>query len=76
MFPFYLFLKKQMFDERFILHRYKSTSHAGVAVAVALAAWLIHDQVVVGRIRWDFLALLGLMAVVKLGSMAWYSLRD
>ncbi len=76
MFPFYLFLKEQPFDERFVLHRYKSTSHAGVVVALAMAGWTVHDRVVLGQIRWDFLALLGLMALVKLGFMAWYSLRD
>jgi hypothetical protein len=38
--------------------------------------WLLYDQVTVGRIRWDFLVLLGLMVAVKLGFMAWYTLRD
>lgn len=76
MFPFWISLRERLFDERFVLHRYKSTSHAGVAVALAIAGWAVHDQVILGRIRWDLLALLGLMVAVKLGFMAWYTLRD
>ena len=76
MFPFWISLSERLLDERFVHHRYKSTSHAGMAVALALAGWFLHDQVTAGRIRWDFLGLLGLMAAVKLGFMAWYTLRD
>jgi hypothetical protein len=38
-----------------------------MAVARALAGWSLYD---------DFLVLLGLMVAVKLGFMAWYTLRD
>jgi hypothetical protein len=76
MFSFWIVLKERLFDERFVLHRYKSTSHAGVAVALAIAGWALYEQLVLGRVRWDFLALLGLMAAVKLGFMAWYTWRD
>jgi hypothetical protein len=76
MFPFWSSLRERLLDERFVLHRYQSTSHAGIAVALALAGWFLYDQVTRGRIRWDFLVLLGLMVAVKLGFMAWYTLRD
>ena len=76
MFPFWVSLRARLLDERFVLHRYKSTSHAGIAVALALAGWFLYDQVTAGRIRRDFLVLLGLMLAVKLGFMAWYTLRD
>jgi len=76
MFPFWVSLRERLLDERFVLHRYKSTSHAGMAVALALGGWFLYDQVTVGRIRWDLLVLLGLMVAVKLGFLAWYTLRD
>jgi hypothetical protein len=74
--PFWLSLRKRLLDERFVLHRYRSTSHAGVAVAVAIGGWAVHDQLTLGRMRWDLIALLGLMVAVKLGFMVWYTLRD
>ena len=65
-----------MLDERFILHRYKSTSHAGVAAAIALGAWFLYEFHVEDVIRWDLLSILGIMALVKIGCMIWYRARD
>ena len=76
MFPFDLLRKGRLIDERFILHRYRSTSHAGVIVAVIMGAWSLYDLMAHDRMRWDFLALIGVMAATKLGFMAWYRLRD
>jgi hypothetical protein len=63
-------------DERFLLHRYKSTSHAGVLAALLMGGWFFYDQIVNGVIRTDFLIVLSVMAVVKLMFMTWYHMRD
>jgi hypothetical protein len=76
MFVYWTRLREQMLDERFVLHRYKSTSIAGSAVAVAMGGLALYDYVGAGRFRWDLFGLLCLMVVVKLGCMAWFRLRD
>ena len=64
-----------MFDERFLMHRLRSTSVAGVAagtLAMLLFAWhYYHDHFW----SWDLLAVGITMAVVKQGIMLWYRLR-
>jgi len=76
MFPIWASFRERVFDERFALHRYKSTSHASVVVAVVMGAWVLRDLLVHGRMRWDFLILMGIMAAVKIGFMVWYRTRD
>jgi hypothetical protein len=63
-------------DERFLLHRYKATSHAAVATAFAIGGYFFYEQFANDTIRYDLMALLGVMAVVKLGFMVWYRLRN
>ena len=59
-------------DERFLEHRRRSTSLAGIMaalVAVALFEYrLFHDRF----ISWDLLAVLFTMIVVKISMMIWY----
>ena len=63
-------------DERFLTHRLRSTSWAGMAAAAAaggLALYrLLHDH----RIEWDLFAVLGLMVLVKFSVLAWYRYTD
>jgi hypothetical protein len=63
-------------DERFLEHRRRSTSVAGLAgalLAVTLFEYrLFHDHV----IRWDLLAVVLLMVVVKMSMMLWYRFSD
>ena len=63
-------------DERFLEHRRRSTSAAGIAGALGLGCLLeyhvFHDHV----IRWDLMGVLLGMMTVKLGLMAWYKWRD
>ena len=63
-------------DERFLMHRLKSTSLAGVCgalLAVGLFAYHYYGNDVW---RWDLFAVATTMAVIKLAAMAWYRLRD
>ena len=63
-------------DERFLMHRLRSTSLAGViggALAVGLFAYHYYGH----RIwSWDLFAVGATMAVVKLAAMAWYRIKD
>ena len=63
-------------DERFLTHRLKSTSLAGVIGGV-LAVGLFAYQHYVNHVwRWDLFAIAATMAAVKLTAMAWYRLTD
>jgi len=63
-------------DERFVEHRRRSTSLAGILgalLAVALFEFrLFHDRI----ISWDLLAVVLLMVVVKTSMMLWYRFND
>jgi hypothetical protein len=65
-----------LIDERFLMHRLRSTSLGGLAgacVAGGLFEYrLLHDHVY----SWDLLAVLAAMVVVKLGAMTWYRIND
>ena len=63
-------------DERFLLHRYKSTSNAGILAALIMAGWFWYDWIENGVKRYDFLAVLCCMAVLKILFMTWYHFRD
>jgi hypothetical protein len=65
-----------LLDERFVLHRYKSTSHAAMAAALVMGGWYFYDLFVNSVIRWDLLLILGVMALVRVAFLLWYRLRD
>ncbi|HWA94148.1 MAG TPA: hypothetical protein VG844_06070 [Terracidiphilus sp.] len=66
----------QFVDERFLEHRRRSTSVAGLA-GVLLALCIFEYRLVVQHaISWDLFAIIALMATVKMGMMLWYKLRD
>ncbi len=56
-------------DERFLMHRLKSTSLAGVTGAVALGVWTLFQFYKNGIFRTDLFVIMSLMAVVKVISM-------
>ena len=63
-------------DERFLMHRLKSTSLAGVVggvTAVGLFAWRYYVDHVWS---WDLFAIAITFVVVKLALMTWYYLTD
>lgn len=53
-------------DERAIYHRYKATRLAVLAGTLLIFGWIQYDFFVKDTIRWDFLIILSVMAVVKL----------
>ncbi len=63
-------------DERFLTHRLKSTSIAGVTgglVAIGLWAYNYYFKDVW---RWDLFAVAATIAAVKVAVMIWYRLTD
>ena len=63
-------------DERFLAHRLRSTSIAGVTGGiVAVGLWAYHYYVN-DFWRWDLFAVAATMAVVKIAAMLWYRLTD
>ncbi|MCG6948383.1 MAG: hypothetical protein LJE93_05655 [Acidobacteria bacterium] len=63
-------------DERFMIHRLKSTSLAGVIGAVLAVGLFAYHYYGNGIWRWDLFAVAATMAAVKLAAMAWYRIKD
>lgn len=63
-------------DERFLEHRRRSTSIAGITGAlVAIALWAYH-YFAHGVLKWELFAVAATVAVVKLTLMLWYRFTD
>ena len=69
-------LMSRLVDERFLEHRRRSTSTAGIAMAV-LAIGLFAYRFYIGHYwSWDLFAVALGFVVIKMSMMAWYSLTD
>lgn len=68
--------KNAQFDERFILHRYKSTRLAVLAGCLVILALFTYYGVARKTVRWDLFAIALAMAVTKLCAMAYYQRRE
>jgi hypothetical protein len=65
-----------LFDERFLTHRLRATSIAGIASGtLATVLWFYH-YVFEHHWSWELLAIPLTMAIVKQGLMLWYRFRD
>ena len=62
-------------DERFLTHRLRSTSIGGLAAILVAAAFFFYN-LTHHVIRWDLFAIVATAAVVKMGVMVWYRVRD
>ena len=65
-----------VFDERFLTHRLRSTSTAGIAsamVALLLLAWRFYAD---DQWSWDLAAIVGTFLITKWALMAWYRSTD
>lgn len=63
-------------DERFLAHRLKSTSIAGVTGGVVAAGLWAYHYYFRDVWRWDLLAVVAVMAAVKITAMLWYRWTD
>ena len=66
----------RLVDERFLAHRRRSTSIAGMAAAAAALVLFEYRYLVDGVANWDLFAIGALFVAVKLVLMAWYASRD
>jgi hypothetical protein len=66
----------RMFDERFLAHRQRSTSTAGIIGGVT-SILLFEYRYFINHIwSWDLLAVGVTFVVVKMTLMVWYAVRD
>ena len=63
-------------DERFLMHRLRSTSIGGIVGALVAVVLFEYYNIVHDERRWDLAAVAGSMVVVKLALMAWYHFTD
>ncbi|MFC1569301.1 hypothetical protein ACFL4L_03635 [bacterium] len=56
-------------DERFLIHRLRSTSLAGIIGAVALGVWTLYQYYAKDIFRMDLFIILLIMGVVKVTAM-------
>ena len=69
-------LLERLFDERFLEHRRRSTSLAGVSCALVALLLFGYRFYFDHRLSWDLLAAVLTNVLVKLALMTWYSLKD
>jgi hypothetical protein len=65
-----------LFDERFLMHRLRSSSAMGIVGGILAALLWFYEYVFQHRLRWDLFAVAVTMAVVKQGLMLWYRFTD
>ena len=63
-------------DERFLTHRLRSSSAAGIAGGVCALLLFAYRYYVQHRWSWDALAVAMVIVVVKLTLMVWYRITD
>lgn len=63
-------------DERFLEHRRRSTSIAGVVGGCVAVAFFLYHDVVDHVWNWELLAVAISIAAVKVALMAWYTWKD
>lgn len=67
---------KEGADERFLTHRLRATSLAGVAGGVTASLLFAYYFFWAQSTRWDLLAVAVVIAVVKLAALAYYRMTD
>ena len=63
-------------DERFLSHRRRSTSTAGIAGGIVAALLFTYYYYARHELRWDLFIILITIVVVKLALMAWYLITE
>ena len=61
-----------MIDERFLMHRLKSTSLAAVVGGVSMGGYTMYELYGNDVLRKDLMIFLGIMAATKIGAMLWF----
>jgi hypothetical protein len=66
----------RLIDERFLNHRLRSTSLAGIIGGVVAISLFAYRYYVDGVWSWDLFTVAATIVVVKLAVMTWYLLTD
>jgi 4-hydroxybenzoate polyprenyltransferase len=66
----------RLFDERFLAHRQRSTSLAGIVSALSSLLLFAYRFYVKHVANWDLLAIGAIFVVLKMSLMVWYAVRD
>jgi hypothetical protein len=69
-------LSESLIDERFLAHRLRSSSIAGMVGGTVAMGLFVYRYSVEHAWRWDLLAVGVTMAVVKVALMIWFRLTD
>lgn len=59
-------------DERFLVHRLKASRFALALGLLGMFGWFQYELMVNHVIRWDYVIILGIMALGKVGAMVYY----
>lgn len=68
-------LLSRLVDERFLQHRQRSTSTAGVITAVGALLVFAYRYYVLHTWSWDLLAVAVAFGLIKMSMMLWYAFR-
>jgi len=63
-------------DERFLMHRLRSTSIGGLAAVLLAGGLFLFSLLARHVIRWDLFSIIAAAAIVKLSVLAWYHFND
>ena len=63
-------------DERFLEHRRRSTSVAGLTSCIVAVCIFEYRLIFQQLISWDLFAVVSIMALVKIAMMLWYRFKD
>lgn len=63
-------------DERFLTHRLRSTSLGGISAALLAAGLFWYHHFKDHEWRWELMAIVATMAIVKIAAMIWYFSTD
>jgi len=63
-------------DERFLMHRLRSTSVGGIAGALLAGGLFFYNLFALHIIKWDLFAIVATVAIVKISVLIWYRLTD
>jgi hypothetical protein len=69
-------LLERIVDERFLMHRLRSTSIGGLAAVLLAGVLFMFDLYGRHVVRWDLFSIIATATTVKLSVLAWYRLKD
>ena len=67
---------KENLDERYLMHRLRATSLAGVVGGILASLLFVYYYFADGAPRWDLLGVAVAIAAVKLGALAYFRMTD